>query len=53
MSTRTFIIAGAVFGIGFPPFLGGPFMYIDKLGAATVVDIADRMLSEYSYEHSI
>lgn len=39
---------GAVFGIGFPPFRGGPFRYIDAVGAATVVDQLEELNSRFS-----
>lgn len=29
---------GAIFGIGFPPFLGGPFRYLEQLGASMVIE---------------
>ncbi|NQS88092.1 fatty acid oxidation complex subunit alpha FadJ [Pantoea allii] len=38
---------GAVFGIGFPPFLGGPFHYIDRLGAAEIVSRLTRLEQQY------
>lgn len=29
---------GAIFGIGFPPFLGGPFRYMDTVGIKQIVE---------------
>lgn len=38
---------GAVFGIGFPPFLGGPFRYMDTPGAGEVAAILQRLAAQY------
>ncbi len=38
---------GAVFGLGFPPFWGGPFKYVDHLGAATIVDRLRALSDKY------
>ncbi|MFT6692830.1 MAG: 3-hydroxyacyl-CoA dehydrogenase/enoyl-CoA hydratase/3-hydroxybutyryl-CoA epimerase, partial [Colwellia sp.] len=38
---------GAIFGIGFPPFLGGPLRYIDNIGAKSVV----AQLSQWAEQH--
>lgn len=37
---------GSVFGIGFPPFRGGPFRYMDSLGIDVVVDKLERLAAE-------
>ena len=38
---------GAIFGIGFPPFLGGPFQYMDKIGAVTMVSKLNQWQAEF------
>ena len=38
---------GAVLGIGFLPFTGGPFSYIDQKGCTAVVEEMERLASAY------
>jgi 3-hydroxyacyl-CoA dehydrogenase/enoyl-CoA hydratase/3-hydroxybutyryl-CoA epimerase len=39
---------GAVMGFGFPPFRGGPFRYIDHLGADTIVKKLEELNDRYA-----
>ncbi len=34
---------GAIFGLGFPPFLGGPFRYLDRMGAGAALGQLQRL----------
>jgi 3-hydroxyacyl-CoA dehydrogenase / enoyl-CoA hydratase / 3-hydroxybutyryl-CoA epimerase len=38
---------GAVFGLGFPPFLGGPFRYLDHLGARFAAEVLERLAAAH------
>ena len=37
---------GAIMGLGFPPFLGGPFRYIDREGASAIVERMEILQTE-------
>ena len=38
---------GAVFGVGYPPFRGGPFFTVDAMGADVVVDALTRLAADH------
>ncbi|MET1219489.1 MAG: fatty acid oxidation complex subunit alpha FadJ [Glaciecola sp.] len=38
---------GTIFGIGFPPFLGGPFRYMDSIGIAELVTRMEKLAHSY------
>ena len=43
---------GTIFGIGFPPFLGGPLRYIDKIGAKQIVAQLNQWASEHGERYT-
>jgi 3-hydroxyacyl-CoA dehydrogenase/enoyl-CoA hydratase/3-hydroxybutyryl-CoA epimerase len=38
---------GAIFGMGFPPFLGGPLRYLDTVGAGAAVSTLEELAMKY------
>ncbi|WP_114324661.1 fatty acid oxidation complex subunit alpha FadJ [Candidatus Colwellia aromaticivorans] len=43
---------GAIFGIGFPPFLGGPLRYIDNIGASSLVEQLTQWSQQYGERYT-
>lgn len=40
---------GAVFGLGFPPFWGGPFKYVDHVGCKAIVQNLHTLQNKYGH----
>ena len=38
---------GAVFGLGYPPFQGGPFFHMDSIGLGDVVKNLERLAGDH------
>ena len=38
---------GAIYGFGFPPFLGGPYWPMDRLGLPALVEQLNRLAQEH------
>ena len=38
---------GPIFGLGFPPFLGGPFRYLDHLGARFALETMEKLQARH------
>ncbi len=43
---------GAIFGLGFPPFRGGPFRYVDAIGAKEIVRRLERLRDRHGVRFS-
>ncbi len=43
---------GAIFGIGFPPFKGGPFRYMDEIGIQSLVERLEHYASTYDEKYA-
>jgi 3-hydroxyacyl-CoA dehydrogenase/enoyl-CoA hydratase/3-hydroxybutyryl-CoA epimerase len=43
---------GAIFGLGFPPFLGGPFRYLDHLGARFALETMEKLHARHGARFS-
>jgi 3-hydroxyacyl-CoA dehydrogenase/enoyl-CoA hydratase/3-hydroxybutyryl-CoA epimerase len=38
---------GAIFGLGFPPYLGGPLRYADSVGASVLIGRLERLVARH------